>query len=132
MYINKGTVNNIIGFLGETRELIFDTINFNRLIKPKTINCYMFTPYRGTSLRKLCIEHGYLDPEASTLQLLDGADYKYDTITKKELYGLQRTFSLYARFPESEFCLIKKAEKFDKEGNEIFKNLSDLYYERFF
>ena len=126
------TVNNIIGFLGETRELIFDTINFNRLIKPKTINCYMFTPYRGTSLRKLCIEHGYLDPEASTLQLLDGADYKYDTITKKELYGLQRTFSLYARFPESEFCLIKKAEKFDKEGNEIFKNLSDLYYERFF
>lgn len=126
------TVNNIIGFPGETRELIFDTINFNRLIKPKTINCYMFTPYRGTSLRKFCVDNGYLDPEASTLQLLDGAEYKYDTITKKELYGLQRTFSLYARFPESEFDQIKSAEGCTEEGNAIFKKLSDLYYARFF
>lgn len=126
------TVNNIIGFPGETRELIFDTINFNRCIKPKTINCYMFTPYRGTYLRRYCVEHGFLDKDAATLQLLEGADYKYDTISKDELRGLQRTFSLYARFPESEFDMIKKAEKFDEEGNEIFKKMSDLYYQRFF
>jgi len=126
------TVNNIIGFPGETRELIFDTIDFNRLINPKTINCYMFTPYRGTDLRKFCVEHNYLDQDASTLQLLDGADYKYDTITKEELYGLQRTFSLYARFPKSEFYLIKQAEKNTDEGNKVFKSLTDLYYERFF
>lgn len=126
------TVNNIIGFPGETRKLIFDTIFLNRELNPKTINCYFFTPYRGTYLRNYCVEKGYLDKDASTLQLLDGADYQYDTITKEELHGLQRTFSLYARFPESEFKLIRKAEKFDEEGNEVFQQLSEKYYERFF
>jgi len=126
------TVNNIIGFPGETRELIFDTINFNRQLSPKSINCYMFTPYRGTYLRKYCIDRGLLDKDASTMQLLDGADYKYDTIAKEELYGLQRTFSLYARFPESEFKQIRIAEKFDEAGNNAFEQLKHLYYERFF
>lgn len=127
------TVNNIIGFPGETRELIFDTIYLNRkLINPKTINCYLFTPYRGTYLRQYCVEHGLLDKNASTMQLLDGADYKYDTMTKEELYGLQRTFSLYSRFPQSEFDLIRKAESFTEEGNRIFGELSRFYYDRFF
>lgn len=126
------TVNNIIGFPGETRELIFDTINFNRQLSPKTINCYMFTPYRGTYLRNYCVEKGYLAKDASTMQLLDGADYKYDTISKEELYGLQRTFSLYARFPESEFDLIRRAEKFDEEGDMAFQKMSELYYQRYF
>ncbi len=126
------TVNNIIGFPEETRELIFDTIRLNRGLKPKTINCYMFTPYHGTALRDYCVVKGYLSEDAVTMQALDGADYKYNTITKEELYGLQRTFSLYARFPESEFELIKKAEKFDQAGNAAFQKLSELYYERFF
>lgn len=126
------TVNNIIGFPEETRDLVFDTIYFNRNLNPKTINCYMFTPFRGTHLRKYSVEHGYLDKDASTMQLLDGADYKYKHITKDELLGLQRTFSLYARFPEAEFDLIRKAEKFDEEGNSAFKRLSEIYYEKFF
>ncbi len=126
------TVNNIIGFPGETRELIFDTIKFNRLLAPKTINCYLFTPYRGTYLRQHCVDRGYLDQDAATMQLLDGADYKYDTILKSELLGLQRTFSLYARFPEETFDLIKQAEIFDEQGNAVFKRLSQEYCQRFF
>lgn len=126
------TVNNIIGFPGETRELIFDTINLNRQLNPKSINCYMFTPYRGTWLRDYCVKKGYLDKDASTMQSLDGADIKYDTITKEELYGLQRTFNLYVRFPENEFELIKRAEKRDQEGDKIFKRLSQIYNERYF
>lgn len=126
------TVNNIIGFPHETRELVFDTIYFNRNLRPKTMNCYMFAPYRGTYLRDYCVRHGYLDKDAMTMQALDGADYKYDTITKAELYGLQRTFSLYARFPESEFDMIRIAEKSDEEGARMFRKLSELYYERFF
>jgi radical SAM superfamily enzyme YgiQ (UPF0313 family) len=126
------TVNNIIGFPGETRELIFDTINLNRQLNPTSINCYMFTPYRGTWLRDYCVKHDYLDPDASTMQSLDGADIRYDTITKEELYGLQRTFNLYVRLPESDYGLIKKAEKFDDEGNEIFQFLSNIYREKYF
>ena len=48
------TVNNIMGFPDETRELIFDTINLNRSIKTATINAYLYNPYPGTALYEIC------------------------------------------------------------------------------
>ena len=125
------TVNNIIGFPDETRELVFDTINFNRLINPSTMNCYLLTPYKGTRLYKLCVEKGYLDPEAKVHQLLDSVELKMDSISYVELKGLQRTFSLYARMSESEFPKIRVAERFDEEGDRMFKELSKQYYEKY-
>lgn len=126
------TVNNIIGFPGENRELVFDTIDFNRQVSPKTMNCYMFTPYHGTPLWKYCVEKGLLDPEAKTKQLLGGADIKYEHITREELLGLQRTFSLYARLPESYFEKIKIAEKFDEAGNTMFQELRQVFIKMFY
>jgi len=126
------TVNNIISFPDETRELVFDTINFNRQINPSTINCYFFTPYKGTALYKYCIERGYLDKNSKVHQLLDGARLNMDTISYEELKGLQRTFPLYAKLPKSEWDKIRVAEKFDKEGNRIFNELRKIYYERYF
>jgi len=122
------TVNNIIGFPGETRELVWDTIMFNRQIRPKTMNCYFFTPYHGTWLYKYCVENGYLDPSSKTHQVLDGGDIKYDKVTREELYGLQRTFSLYAKLGEEWFPKIKIAEKFDEKGNRMFEVLKKEFY----
>ncbi|MAF85425.1 MAG: radical SAM protein [Dehalococcoidales bacterium] len=126
------TVNNIIGFPDETRELIFDTINVNRQINPTTINCYLFTPYKGTYLRQYCVEKGYLDKDANVHQLLDGAELKMNSISYQELKGLQRTFPLYAKMPETEFDKIRIAEKFDEAGNRMFQQLREIYYERYF
>jgi len=126
------TVNNLIGFPDETRELIFDTINVNRQINPTTINCFLFTPYKGTDLHRYCIEKGYLDEDAKVHQVLDSAELKMDSITYQELKGLQRTFPLYAKMPESEFGKIRIAEKFDEEGNRVFQQLRKVYYERYF
>lgn len=126
------TVNNIIGFPGETRELIFDTISFNRQVNPTTINCYMLTPYRGTAIYKYCIENGYLNKESKVHQLLDGAEMNLGTITYQELKGLQRTFPLYVKMPEDEWDKIRIAERFDEEGNRMFEELRKVYYERYF
>ncbi len=126
------TVNNIIGFPDETRELIFDTINVNRQINPTTMNCYIFTPYRGIELYNYCVEKGYLDKGAKVHQLLDGAELKMNSISYQELKGLQRTFPLYAKMPESEFDKIRTAERFDEEGNRMFQQLRKVYYERYF
>ena len=126
------TVNNIIGFPGETRELIFDTINLNRQINPRTINCYFFTPYKGTVLHKYCVENEYLDKNTKIHQLLDGAKMKWDTITYEQLKGLQRTFPLYIKMPKQEWNKIKIAERFDDEGNKMFEGLRKVYYERYF
>jgi radical SAM superfamily enzyme YgiQ (UPF0313 family) len=121
-----------MGFPDETRELVFDTIEVNRQINPTTMNVYMFTPYKGTRLYQYCVDKGYLDPDASVHQLLDGAQLNMNTISYDELKGLQRTFPLYVKFPKSDWDRIEKAEKFDDEGNKIFMELRDIYRERFF
>jgi len=128
----KYTVNNIIGFPDETRELVFDTININRQIKPATMNVYFFTPYKGTRLHQYCIERGYLDKNDKVHQLLDGVPLKMDTISYQELKGLQRTFPLYAKMPESMFGQIRIAERFDDEGDRVFEELKNIYYEKYF
>ncbi|MBI4680529.1 MAG: B12-binding domain-containing radical SAM protein, partial [Nitrospirae bacterium] len=64
------TVNNIIGFPDETRELVFDTIKLNRSIKADSINAYFFVPYRGTPLRQHCIDRGYIHPNTKTNSLM--------------------------------------------------------------
>ncbi|MFH1309103.1 MAG: radical SAM protein [Candidatus Omnitrophota bacterium] len=126
------TVNNIIGFPDETRELVFDTINVNREINPRTMNCYLFTPYKGTVLYKQCVEKGYLGKFAKVHQLLDSVKLNMDSISYDELKGLQRTFSLYVRLPKTEWDKIRIAEKFDEEGNRMFKQLAEKYREEYF
>jgi radical SAM superfamily enzyme YgiQ (UPF0313 family) len=126
------TVNNIIGFPDENRELVFDTINVNRQINPATMNVYFFTPYKGTRLYQYCIEKGYIEKDKKVHQLLDGVELKMDSISYIELKGLQRTFPLYAKLPEDMFEKIRIAERFDEEGNKMFKKLKEIYYEKFF
>ena len=130
------TVNNIMGFPDETRELIFDSIELNRHIQSATINAYLFNPYKGTELYKVCEQKGYL-PKQDDEQVIDIAlsgDYPYfktilnmPSITKVELLGLQRTFVLYAKLPRSEFPRIRVAEKLDAEGNRMFAQLRKEY-----
>lgn len=126
------TVNNIIGFPDETRDLIFDTIELNRQMNPTTMNCYIFAPYKGTYLHRYCLEKGYIDDGSKVHQLLDGARLKMDSISYEELKGLQRTFSLYAKMPKDEWSMIRVAERLDEEGNRMFAKLRDIYYERYF
>lgn len=122
------TVNNIIGFPDETRELVFDTINFNRQILPVTINCYMFTPYKGTRLYQYCIEKGNLSKEAKVHQALDGVPLEMNSISYEELKGLQRTFPLYVRLSKEMYDDIRVAERFDEAGNRMFEKLKKIYY----
>lgn len=126
------TVNNIIGFPDETRDLIFDTIELNRQLKPRTINCYLFVPYKGTVLYKYCLGKGYLNKNAKVHNLTESVRLNMNSIGYEELKGLQRTFSLYIRFPKSKWSKIKKAEKFDEEGNKVFEEYKKIYQEKYF
>jgi len=126
------TVNNIMGFPEETRELVFDTIAVNRQITPTTMNVYLFTPYKGTYLYEYCVEKGYMDRDAPVNQLLDSTEMRHQPMSYPELKGLQRTFPLYARFPESEWERIRRAELFDAEGDRIYEELKREYYDKVF
>lgn len=126
------SVNNITGFPKETRELALDTIRLNRDLKVDTMNCYTFMPYHGTPLRNLAIKEGYLMPDAVTCSLTAGSILDMPRYPRSEIQGITRCFSLYARLPESMWPLIRKAEKDDEEGNEVFSELRQEYISKYF
>ena len=107
------TINSILGFPDETRELIFDTIELNRQLGSDSCNAYIFTPYRGTSMFDDAADRGFLNPNEETNSIITQSILDMPSITKDEILGLVRTFSLYVKFPREEWPDIEIAEKSD-------------------
>lgn len=126
------SVNNIIGFPDETREMIFDTIELNRQIYSDTVNCYYFVPYRGTPLRDLAVERGYVKDDLQTNTPMIAAYLDQPQLRREEVDGLVRTFPLYVKLPKDLWPAIRRAEKKDEEGNRIFKELAEIFYRDFY
>ena len=121
------TVNNMIGFPGETRELVFDTINLNRRLTIDSINCSVFAPFHGTPLRKVCEQKGFVDENTvigsvNKTYPLDMPQFGVDQIE-----GMQRTFVLYIRMAKSYWPEIQKAEQLNEEGDRILSELKQEY-----
>jgi len=136
-YKLKISVNNMIGFPDETRELIFDTIELNRKVKADSINGFIFQPYLGTSLREYCIKKGYLSEKKREIGSSEGtpigiSPLKMPQISQEELEGLLRTFVLYVKMPRSYFSEIKKAEQLNEEGDKALSELREIFFEKYF
>ena len=126
------SVNNIIGFPDETRDMIFDTIKLNREFVADSHGCYLFQPYRGTWLHEYSVSKGYWPKDRLSIDLNLEPSLDMRSITKEELKGLHRTFPLYIRFPEAEWPRIQRAEKFDDEGQAIFEDYGRIYRKKYF
>jgi len=120
------TVNNMLGFPGETRELIFDTIRLNRMINIDSTNCFAFKPYHGTHLREIAIREGYMKDTGNVHSILESS-LDMPQLSKKEIEGLLRTFPLYIKMPENRFSEIKVAEDDTPEGNDMYSRLAEEY-----
>ena len=128
--IKYGT-NNMIGLPGETREDIFDTINLNRECNSKDLNIFIFTPFRGTHLHKICVESGYIPANHISGEHSLMSSLKMPQISTQEIHGLLRTFPLYVKMPKKDWPMIEQAETFDEEGDRIYHELSDIYREKY-
>jgi len=127
------TLNNIIGFPYETRELVLDSINLNREINSfDSVSVNVFVPYHGTVLRDNAIREGWLDPERQTTSVIAESILEMPPphLSPTEILSLQRVFPLYVRLPESRYPEIRKAESFDEEGNAVFDRLAKEFYEQ--
>ena len=120
------TVNNMLGFPGETRELIFDTISLNRRINIDSTNCFAFKPYHGTYLREVAIRDGYLKDTGNIHSILESS-LDMPQLPNDEIEGLLRTFPLYIKMPENRFPEIRVAENNTPEGNAMFARLAQEY-----
>ena len=110
----------------ETVELVKQISGFDAL----TVS--IFTPYRGTVLRQI-VKNGWLDPNHLTVHTTSSSVLKMPKpyLQSVEIDGLMRTIPLYVYFPCDHWENIQKAEKFDEEGEKMFKKYSNIYKENF-
>jgi len=126
------SLNNVIGFPDETRDLIFDTIHMNRTLWQRNHklenNVFVFTPFRGCELYEVAKEKGLLGdaPFVSQSDLSDETVLRFPEVFKKDIKGLAKTFNLYVRLPEEFFEKIRAAEENTPEGNTVFNELSKM------
>jgi radical SAM superfamily enzyme YgiQ (UPF0313 family) len=128
------TVNNIVGLPDETRELTWDSINLVRRIGHliHTSNAFHFAPYHGTPLRDIALQRGYVRDDMRVEHNMKDTVLNMPQYSRDQIRGAVRTFTMYMRFPESEFSRIKVAERFDDEGNRMFAELRDEFLSRYF
>ena len=126
------TLNIVVGFPYETRELLFESIKFVRQIKGyDSLSVNVFVPYHGTVLRDMALKEGWLDPGRQTTSVIAESilDMPPPYLSSDEILSLQRAFPLYAKLPESRWEEIRKAEKNDAEGRATFGMLAKEFYE---
>ena len=121
------SVNNIIGFPDETRDLVFDTIELNRQISSDTLSCSIFVPFHGTALRTMAIEKEYLHPDTICPTNSDDTVLKMPPpyLSGEEMKRIRRVFTMYVKFPKERWPEIKQAEEFTPEGDKIWGELRD-------
>ena len=117
------SVNNILGFPYETRELTFDTIELNRHINTNSMNAYSFSPFHGTPLRALAEKEGYIKPETIARSLTRPTLLQMSQYPPEQIEGMRRCFVLYVKMPKDRWSEIEKAEHLTLEGNIIWKKL---------
>ena len=125
------SVNNIMGFPHETRELAFDTIELNRHIHSDGINAYTFTPFHGTPLRPISEKLGFFEKDKLCRCIDRPTILTMPQFTKEEIEGVRRCFVLYVKMPKSKWSEIKKAEALTPEGNKIWDELKQECLEKY-
>jgi len=131
-YKLRSTAYTMIAFPTETREDVFETIFLIRELEVNTSIMSVFFPFKGTPLRKYCIENGYISGNERTRTFTDASILKNQPMSVDEITNLRRTYSLYTKLPEEYFPKIELCER-DYEHhktlyNELVSTLQRDYY----
>ena len=126
------SVNNITGFPTETRELAIDTVELNRQIEADNANLYSFTPFHGTPLRRVCEDMGLIDPDTITKCATDRPVFEQAQYPYSGDYGFAQMFCALHSFSKVTMAgRSTMAEADTPEGNRIFNELKQEYFERY-
>ena len=111
---------NMIGLPFETRKMVFDTIALNRKVQASTSSVAAYQPYPKTRLANIATEFGMLTktPIYNSVQ----TDLNSPHMTKQEIEGLIRTFSLYTKLPRKFFPILEKCERDEEFSKKLFQN----------
>ena len=122
------SVNNIMGFPHETREIAMDTVRLNKTFKANDRNAYPFTPFAGTPLRKLAEELGFIKKDDIVRSVIvNGSIIDMPQFPQKDVLGLVKTFNMYVNFSEDRWPEIRRAE----EDDNLYEELKIEYMDKF-
>ena len=122
------SVNNMLGFPDETREMVFDTIELNRQFTADSHTISVFQPFRGTDLFDYSVEKGYWDPDRLCTDSFATPVLNMPSMSKEEIKGLYRTFNLYLNMDKSQWDKVREAERLDKEGDRVFAEIKEALF----
>jgi anaerobic magnesium-protoporphyrin IX monomethyl ester cyclase len=123
------SVNNIIGFPDETRELAFDTIELNRRFNSDNTSCSILVPFHGTELHDYAVKKGYINPNIICAVSNSGESLlNMPQWDKKDMTRLRDVFAMYIKFPKDRWPEIKKAETNDKLRSELREEFVKTYW----
>ncbi len=123
------SINNIIGFPDETRELAFDTIELNRQFNSDNTSCSILVPFHGTELHGVCVKKGYLDPDTICAVNNSGESLlNMPQWDKKDMTRLRDVFAMYIKFPKNRWPEIKEAETNEKLREELRKEFIETFW----
>ena len=127
----KFSVNNIMGFPTETRELAMDTIRLNAKIDADSANAYSFSPFHGTPLRLMSEKMGFCDSNLIARSVMKPTLLKMPQFPPEAIEGLRRCFTLYTKMPKSRWPEIAMAEKLTLEGDKVWNELREECAEKY-
>ena len=94
---------NMVGLPGETEADILRTIELNRALGPEDLQCWIFYPYPGTEIRRLCEEQGFLSEREIPAVSAFGAVSPLDqpSITPRTVGYYHRVFKALVYHPDT-------------------------------
>ena len=123
------SVNIIIGFPFETRDMVFESVELCKQLKADAISTHIFNPYHGTEMRDICVQNGMIDKDMIADDFFQRYALSGNTLTAEEVRGLFRTIPLYGAMPEERYEEIRLAESATEEGDRIWKKLRGEFYQ---
>jgi len=126
---------NMIGFPHETRDVIFDSIEFMREARVHSPSINFVYPFKGTELRNQAISAGLFDPDIEgdgVAQWTVGRPFiRNPKISLEEYQGIFSTFLLYCKLPKRYWNDLRIAERSDSKGEKMLEKLTTIYNEDF-
>lgn len=115
---------NIIGFPGETRENVFETIELNRQLGSQSCNVYILFPYPGTAIQRE-YEIPLRGADGKIMPVSEAKNLGLSAMMPDELEGLQNAFNLYLALPKSLWNIVRLAERAEGNGAAIASILKE-------
>jgi len=116
---------NLIGLPGETRENVFETIEFNKKLNVKSGNVYVVYPFPGSQISTM-YNINYKGDKGKIIPMSKASVFHLSKMTPGEVDGLRKTFNLYLNLPRELWPVIRFTENESKQSDVIYNSLNEF------